>query len=68
MSYWVTCSINKGNMNGKKKCPPQQSSPLYFDIFSLKYSIIILLWLISSQKNHVSNQKSLNKSNNFQRN
>ncbi len=58
MSYWVTCYINKGNMNGKKKIPPQQSSPLSFDmLLSLKYSVIILLWFISSQKNNVLNQK-----------
>ncbi len=36
MSYWVTCFINKGNMNGQKKCMPQQSSPLYFDFFFIK--------------------------------
>jgi len=47
--------------------PTSTIFPSLFWFFSLKYSIIILLWLISSQKNHVSNQKSLNKSNNFQR-
>jgi hypothetical protein len=46
VSYWVTCSINKGEKWKKHLGPLQQSYSLSFDmLLSLKHSILKFLWL-----------------------
>jgi hypothetical protein len=60
-------SLTREIWMGKKNACLNNLPLFILTFFLLKCSIIILLWLISSQKNNVSNQKSLNKSNNFQR-
>ncbi len=55
VTYWVTCSTNKGKQNGSNKlCHPQEISPLSFDmLLSLKYSIINVFLAYQHWKKHV---------------